>query len=446
MAATTKRAAAAPAPKKKSVRRGRPHDAGSNASDLASEESVDEAERLFLMDEGFAFAHGGDEPGTADVVYDPLDELAAIPTLKGHRDAIRAIAFDEATNTLFTASWDETVLVWDLIKVEHIAVMPHGTWVNAVVVSRGGDGGLKVVTGAEDGNITVWQPTLTAHGQEYLVVGQWKPSHAAVACMCLHEQMTVFAGLLDRVAAFNLASGSVTRFYKADADVNHLLATDELLYCACDDGRVISFDIVGGFALRQLSGHTGPVRQIVVAEAYNTLYTAGDDGTIRVWLLSTGQCTKTWRVHKKPITCLAIHVGTRDRFLYSGSTDGIVCCTRLVTGTSFVARHCTATAMMACDLIDPEEALRRREEKRQSLTPAAIAAANLRAGPGGMGHLRRRSLLEVSRHPSTAESPASNGRLICADYRGHLYAYPTANTEAAVSMIDIQRATAPRHV
>ena len=423
-------------------------------------DAADVAEQLLALDEAFAFMEASasplqDEAEAGQSASDPLDPLAAVQSLKGHQDAVRGVAFDAASNTLFTASWDGSVLAWDMVRVEQIAVLPHGTWVNAVAVSRvaaqswqpqtttashstssrpddamairgGGliDDALRVITGAEDGNLTVWQAFESATGREFGVAHQVKLSHGAVTALCAHDGSgVVFASAVDRVVAFSLSSGSVVRSYKTDAEAVAVLAIDELLYCGCDDGRITVFDVVGGFALRQLSGHKGPVRHLMAAEAYNSLYSAGEDGTLRVWLLSTGQCTRTWKLHRRPVSSLAIHVGDRDRFLYSASTDGIVRCTRLATGTSVVVRHCAATAMLAIDVVDPEVALQRRIERGM-------------AKAGGLLHggYRRMSVQEQAQ-----AATSTGGTLICADYAGRLFAFPTAASERTVTTIDADK-------
>jgi hypothetical protein len=140
-------------------------------------------------------------------------------------------------------------------------------------------------------------------------------------------------------------------------------------------------------------------------------------------------------------------VGERDRFLYSASADGVVRCTRLASGQSIVARHCCCTAMLACDLTDTTALEAMRVAKRQSLTPAAVAAANLGRlaaatgfdGSAPDGPDRRRMSLAETVKLAKAEQHAGFGRLVCADYRGHLYAYPVLGTETAVTALDIQR-------
>lgn len=52
----------------------------------------------------------------------------------GHRDVVKALAIDEDEGILVSVSWDETAIVWNLDDGTVKAVLPHGEWVNCVVL------------------------------------------------------------------------------------------------------------------------------------------------------------------------------------------------------------------------------------------------------------------------------------------------------------------------
>lgn len=53
------------------------------------------------------------------------------------------------------------------------------------------------------------------------------------------------------------------------------------------------------------AGHDNWVRALVFHPSGKYLLSASDDGTIRVWELSTGRCVKTIQAHSHFVTCLA---------------------------------------------------------------------------------------------------------------------------------------------
>ena len=68
-----------------------------------------------------------------------------------------------------------------------------------------------------------------------------------------------------------------------------------------------------------LTGHPGPVLATTMDEAAQRLYTAGTDGTVRVWDLATMCCQQVMACHYKPVTQLAL-VGGK---LYTAAGGGI---------------------------------------------------------------------------------------------------------------------------
>ena len=282
------------------------------------EESVEEKPTTVhsLIDENDNIRPLKEEPPT-------LDAFANMKSLfTGHTDAVRAIAVDLAASRIYTASWDETVGVWNLPTRALIGVLPHGSWVNAVVLVQGKHVGKVVVSGAEDGNISFWSVN------DLLIVHQIMPGSGPITLLTTLKD-NVFAASLNNVYCLSASTGSVIREYREQVDVTSIVAHEEFLYCGLEDGRILCKEIVGGFILRELQGHKGPVKALHVSGPTNTLCSGADDGLVKLWAMSTGLESETLSIHTKPIYALAMHLRGGDRFLYSGSSDGTVKCTRL---------------------------------------------------------------------------------------------------------------------
>jgi WD40 repeat protein len=112
-------------------------------------------------------------------------------------------------------------------------------------------------------------------------------------------------------------------------------ASGELLFAGCEGGDV---RVWRGRSTRTLRGHAGPVRALAAergaadepaADADPLLYSAGDDGAVRVWRCGEGACVATLRGARgpggtapPPLWSLAL---SRDGdTLYAGADDGSI--------------------------------------------------------------------------------------------------------------------------
>lgn len=172
----------------------------------------------------------------------------SIKIFKGHTNGIVSLQFDD--NVLITGSYDATIKVWDLETCEEIRTL------------RGHDSGIrclqfddtKLISGSLDHTIKVWNwhtgeclSTFTGHDSG--VIG-------------LH---------FDPALPALLASGS------ADHTV-----------------KMWNFEDKTSFVLR---GHTDWVNSVKIDANSRTVFSASDDGTVRLWDLDTRVCIKTFEGH-----------------------------------------------------------------------------------------------------------------------------------------------------
>jgi len=62
-----------------------------------------------------------------------------------------------------------------------------------------------------------------------------------------------------------------------------------------NDQTVKLWDVSTGECLRTLQGHTKCVRSVVFSPDVQTLASGSDDETIKLWDIKTGECLKTFR-------------------------------------------------------------------------------------------------------------------------------------------------------
>lgn len=362
---------------------------------------------------GSAFDPLPDDQNPDDVIDDLLPHRsraaggAARLHLRGHGDAVKSCCFDVHHRLLFTASWDGLVLVWHLERPSStpVARLQHREWVNAVATTYVPD--LTVISVTEDGYLFGWQcedymvekeltvdqseqrrrsnfaaasssssvmnvatsksdngknldnPTLLGenHRQKrFEIVAQVQVSFGALTCLAIHSDFN-FAFCSSGATTFgvHLSSGSILREYVTATEAASLATVDAVLCIAQTNGAISLYDVVGGFILRELTGHRGAVRCMSVIDSY-TIMSAGDDASVRVWNIASGACqSNRRRVHNRAIVAISHFYTDRDRVVVTAGLDGAVKVTRQSNGVAIATFGllCTCFCLVPPVAVDP---------------------------------------------------------------------------------------------
>ncbi|MCG6903424.1 MAG: c-type cytochrome [Rhodobacter sp.] len=191
--------------------------------------------------------------------------------LAGHGGPIHDVAISQDGRLALTASFDNSVGVWDLDNDSVRWLDGHEAAVKAV--SFAGPG--RVASAGDDFEIAIWDIDSGTR---------------------LHR-LSGHAGQIKDLAL----SPDQTR-----------------LASASWDGTVGLWDIETGARIAQLRGHEGAVNDVVFLDAA-TLITASADGTIRTWNMDGSQRRILVR-HGFGVTCLLVNA--RAGWLIYGATDG----------------------------------------------------------------------------------------------------------------------------
>lgn len=212
--------------------------------------------------------------------------------LRGHTDWVNAVKVDAASRTLFSASDDFTVRLWDLdtktsIKsfeghvgqVQQVLPLPHEFDLEESDINSENDSGSST-TGHAPGN-----------------------SHAASPADAAHNSTTAVQATSPRDS------------YGPNFPPSRPLPPRYMLTSALDS-TIRLWDTATQRCLRTYFGHV----EGVWALAADTLriVSGSEDRMVKVWDTRSGRCERTFTGHSGPVTC----VGLSDQRMATGSEDG----------------------------------------------------------------------------------------------------------------------------
>jgi len=219
---------------------------------------------------------------------------------------VTSVAFSPDGKRLASASYDQTVKLWDAGTGQEIRTLKgHTDAVHCVAFSPDGK---RLASASADKTVKVWD---TGTGEETLILNGHSGTVSSVAFSPDAKRLASASGELNK-----LESGSAARYNR---DLKRFLSASGELK---KPGEVKVWDVGTGQETLNLKGHTGYVWSVAFSPDGKRLASASTDETVKVWDTGTGQESLTLRGHTSIVSSVAF--SSDGKRLASASWDGTV--------------------------------------------------------------------------------------------------------------------------
>lgn len=264
-------------------------------------------------------------------------QIAEIRLIKGHTEPVQSVAFDPETNLLASASWDDTVRLWDVLSGSFIAEnRSHFNDVLSIAFSPTSD---VLASGSRDRTISLWN-LMRRFERSTILRGH----NGAVTCLDFTEDgENIISGASSTptpdasVRMWDVPQRSSTLLYSHDQTVTSLAfsPSDRYLASGSDDCTIrLSEQTTRRPKFTLLTGHIRPVKAVAFSPDGMLLASGGSDHTVRIWRIPKGDELVTLRGHTDTVTSVAF--SPDGTLLASASRDHKIYLWELPTGKPLV--------------------------------------------------------------------------------------------------------------
>jgi uncharacterized protein YjiK len=259
--------------------------------------------------------------------------LQELMTLKGHVEPVQSVAFNANSRFLASASWDNTVRLWEVPTGRYLAEdHVHFDDVLCVAFSSQED---MLASASKDRTISLWNLTkryekrisLRGHSNMVMAVDFGPDGDSLVS------GGAGIAPTMDcSVRLWDLEQKSSAVVYTHTQSVTAVAyARNERYIAASSDDHSIS---LGNLNKRNrftlLNGHQAPVKTIAFSSDGLLLASGGRDNAVKIWSIPAGNELVSLRAHTETVTSVAF--SPDSTVLASASKDRTICLWEIPTG------------------------------------------------------------------------------------------------------------------
>lgn len=219
----------------------------------------------------------------------------SVRTLKGHLDGVTCLQYVEHMNTvkypmLITGSYDHTVRVWNLAEnKEVLCIRGHTRAIRALQFDE-----LKLITGSMDSTLRIW------NWRTGECVRELRGHSAGIVALNYDSEVLVSGSVDNTIRVWNFRSKD-SFVLRGHLDwVNSVLLWD-------DPSRVES----------SFTPNANPNS----IPAGKMLFSASDDGTVRLWDLASRACIRFFAGHKGQIQTLKLLMVDRSKVVAKSNSE-----------------------------------------------------------------------------------------------------------------------------
>lgn len=305
-----------------------------NQSQIARQNAAESQNVSLVAGSQAALANGNTDQAIAlalqAVTLDPnsaraqaaLSEAAYRPgTIRvfvGHTDNVDSLALSPDGRTALSASWDKTVILWD-IQTAKILHHYEGHSDHATSVAFMPDG-LTAISGSEDKTLIQWDLQTGKiirrfEGQPDLI---WA---LAISPDGLH---VASGGSKGNIFLWDIQTGEISRHFEGHtAGIQRIRfsADGSKLVSASDDKMVILWGVETGQMIHRFEGHTSSVFGVVFSPDNSMILSGSDDSLMILWDIKTGQIIR--RFYEGGPTIFDVAFSPDSRTILSAGIGGI---------------------------------------------------------------------------------------------------------------------------
>ncbi|KAL7944061.1 WD40-repeat-containing domain protein [Trichoderma barbatum] len=294
-------------------------------------------------------------------------------TFNGHTDWVNSVAVSHTTDLIASASWDNTIKLWDLATSQSRRTLEGHT--GAVFTVAFSQDSKLLASGSADTTIKIWgiaggRCKSTLEGHNLLVY--------SVAFS--HDSTLLASGSHDAtVKIWNLTTGYCLQTLGGHTGIVYTVTfshDSKLIASASSDTTVKLWDSVTGHCEKTLEGHNGQVYSVAFSHDSKLIASASEDCTIKIWNVTTGQCQHTITGHCGFV--ISVRFSHDSKMLASASADGTLKLWDSATGQCLQTLRGHAEGVMSVAFSnDSSLVLSASSDKTIKLWSTAMASSSL---------------------------------------------------------------------